>query len=88
MKFLRAPQKAVELRIDNRSCVLFATAPSWNGRTRHLSSRWWLLDCLVREKVLNISWCDGRDNVSDVMTKGVSRGTHKKAMGFVDLVVG
>jgi hypothetical protein len=90
MRFLGAEQGRTVLHCDNRSTVAFAKSPSWNGRTRHLSVRWFLLDLLAEEGVLDLEWVSGEENAADLWTKPVARGTfakHVKALGFVDLEV-
>ena len=49
MTFLKEPQQATPMVIDNQTVVRFCNTPQFNGRTRHIASRYWLVDLLVVE---------------------------------------
>lgn len=90
LRFLDAPQETTIMHIDNAATVAFGNVPVYNGKTRHLAARYYYLDQLIEQGVLEIRWISTTRNIADVQTKGLPRGVHRQhtvAMGMADLAV-
>jgi hypothetical protein len=88
LRFLLERQQATPLVCDNQTVIRFCNTPQWNGRTRHIASRYWLIDLLVEEGELEIAWVKGTENPADLMTKNCAKSLaveHIDKMGFIDL---
>ena len=90
LKFFREPQGPSNLFVDNETAEKFLKTVQYNGRTRHIAGRYWLVDTEVQAKRLAVKWLRGTDNCSDMFTKNVTAALAEKhiaKMGYVDLAV-
>jgi hypothetical protein len=88
MTFLCEEQQASLIRIDNQTTIKFCETPQFNGRTRHIAGRYWLIDTEVQADRIKIKWVLGVDNPADLYTKNVTKALAKEhiiKLGFADM---
>ena len=60
---------AVTVYEDNRGCISLATNAMTTGKTKHIDVKYHFVRGLVREKKIDVVWCDSGDMIADILTK-------------------
>jgi hypothetical protein len=79
---------ATTLFVDNVSVINLAKNPIAHGRSKHIEMRFHYLRELVGDGKLRLSYCRSKDQVVDLLTKGVTNDVFKrlkKCLSMVDL---
>lgn len=54
---------------DNRGCIALATNPMTTGKTKHIDVKYHFVRGLVRERHIEVVWCETTDMLADILTK-------------------
>jgi hypothetical protein len=54
---------------DNSSSIKLSKNPVLHGRSKHIDIRFHFLREMVKENVVNLSYCKTQDQIADIMTK-------------------
>ena len=81
----------VKVRIDNVGAIFMSENVTSSSRTRHMDTRWWFVNQLQDEGLIDVSFVRTHENVSDVGTKNVNKETYdahvNKLLSFKDEIV-
>ena len=70
--------KPTEIWEDNTSCIMMSENPTNRDRSRHVDVKVHYLRDLVRDGHVKLVKCAGTQNVSDALTKSLSRPAFEK----------
>ena len=80
--------EVVTLLVDNVFAINLAKNPIAHGRSKHIEMRFHYLRKLVSKGRLRLRYCKSKDQVTDLLTKGVTNDVFKRlkmSMGMVNL---
>ena len=75
-----APTK---LLVDSSAAIAIASKPGVNGKTKHIALRYHFIRQLIAEGIIDVVKVDTADNVADVLTKAVDRGTFERLVPYL-----
>ena len=70
---------------DNTGCIALSKNPGNHGRTKHMDIKYHGLRENVLNKNVELQYCNTKDNVADMMTKGLPEKTFVKHRDSVGL---
>ena len=73
------------IRDDNTGCIALSKNPGNHGRTKHMDIKYHGLRENVLNKNVELQYCNTKDNVADMMTKGLPEKTFVKHRDSVGL---
>jgi hypothetical protein len=76
--FGHAQKKPTEIWEDNASCIMMSENPTNRDRSRHVDVKVHHLRDLVRDGNVKLVKCAGTQNVSDALTKSLTRPAFEK----------
>ena len=59
----------VQVYEDNRGCIALATNPMTTGKTKHIDVKYHFVRGPVRERHIEVVWCETTDMLADILTK-------------------
>ena len=65
-------QACVTIYDDNNSCIKLAQNPQEFKRTRHIQVKYHFIRSLVKEGKVSVQYCNTKDQLADLFTKGVN----------------
>ena len=65
-------QACVTIYEDNNSCIKLAQNPQEFKRTRHIQVKYHFIRSLVKEGKVSVQYCNTKDQLADLFTKGVN----------------
>nr|KYP35216.1 Copia protein [Cajanus cajan] len=68
-QILARPEKAMTLKIDNKSAINLAKNPIHHGRSKHVEIRFHFIREKVRKNKLKLEHCGTKEQLEDIMTK-------------------
>ncbi len=74
----QSQKKPTEIWEDNTSCIIMSENPTNRDRSRHVDVKVHYLRDLVRDGHAKLVKCGGTQNVSDVLTKSLTRPAFEK----------
>lgn len=63
----------VNVNIDNQSAIKLIKNGVTNKRSKHIDVKYHFVHELIRDKVINISYCPTNDQIADILTKPLER---------------
>jgi len=88
LRFLTNSQNSTRIMCDNSSTIKLSKNPVMHGRSKHIRVRFHFLRDLVKDKEVEMVYCESQEQVADLMTKALKFEAfekHRKNMGMIDL---
>jgi hypothetical protein len=82
------PEKSTTVFCDNSSSIKLSKNPVMHGRCKHIDVRYYFLRDLIKDGVLELSYCRTENQIADVMTKTLKLESFyrcRKSLGVCDL---
>ncbi|XP_019433125.1 PREDICTED: uncharacterized protein LOC109340021 [Lupinus angustifolius] len=71
------------IHCDNSSTIKLSKNPVLHGRSKHIDVRYHFLRDLVTDKTIDLVYCRSKDQVADIMTKGLKLEAFEKLHGLL-----
>jgi hypothetical protein len=81
-------QSTTQIYEDNQACISMAENPVQHSRTKHIDVRYHFVREKVNLKEVKINYVESKENVADILTKGLERPAFKylsSKLGMVDI---
>jgi len=76
---LGIPQPTISIIFcDNQAAIMIAHHPEFHARTKHINIALYFLHDLVESGTINIIYVPSRENLADLLTKGLARVLHSE----------
>ena len=86
--FWPKPLTPIGIHYDSQAAIGRAESVMYNGKSRHIRRRHNTVRQLISSGVISIDYVRSKDNVSDPLTKGLSRELVEKSSGEWDCGLG
>lgn len=79
LKELNHPQeKSTAIFVDNMSAIKLSKNPVQHGRSKHIDTRFHFLRDHVKQKTIELKYCNTLEQVADIFTKSLPTATFRK----------
>ena len=70
---------------DNQSAIAMAKNPQFHGRAKHIDMKYHYIRDQVKANKIKLKYCQSKDMIADVMTKGIGRLQFNKFRAMIGL---
>ncbi|CAF0996295.1 unnamed protein product [Brachionus calyciflorus] len=75
----------VKIFCDNKSTICLTKNPEFHSRSKHIDIRYHFVREKINERLLDIEYLPTEDMVADILTKGLSKVKHYRALDLLNL---
>lgn len=80
-------KRSTMIQCDNSSTIKLSKNSVFHGRSKHIDIKFHFLRDLVKDGVVELSYCNSQEQVADIMTKPIKLDQYlklRKMMGMVE----